>query len=58
MKYEPFDLSVNLTDLGISDADGNLPSGGAALQVRIGGVEFKVSLMKSSSIRSVSITTE
>ena len=56
--YEPINSSVNLTDLGVVDADGNLPSGGAALWVRIGGVESKVLLMKSASIRSVFITTE
>lgn len=56
--YEPVNSSVNLTDLGVADADGDLPSGGAALWVRIGGVESKVLLMKSASIRSVFITTE
>lgn len=56
--YEPINSSVNLADLGVADVDGNLPSGGAALWVRIGGVESKVLLMKSASIRSVSITKE
>ena len=56
--YVPAGESVNLIDLGVIDESGVVPSSGAALWVRIGGSETRVTVMKSSAIRSVFVNTE
>ena len=57
--YEDVSLGADLVDLGVAGQSGELPSGGATLWVRLGGIsEHKVTVMRSSSIRSVFVNAD